>query len=132
MNKADIYYGFQFINNYFPDSYYINTINDCIKEDLIKSPLEFDKPLFIYKYYYGEKIIYYIQKDYLNHIIENMKDSVHLLLPDLKERVEDLLYYFKIENTLMNDVTLEGLIEHCAERDDTHGELSNSFINYSE
>ena len=48
MNKADIYYGFQFINNYFPDSYYINTINDCIKEDLIISPLESDKSLFIY------------------------------------------------------------------------------------
>ena len=62
MNKADIYYGFQFINNYFPDSYYINTINDCIKEDLIKSPLEFDKPLFIYKYYYGEKIIFIFKR----------------------------------------------------------------------
>jgi hypothetical protein len=74
MENATSYYIIQFLESgvYFNPNF-LKTIDNCIRTNLIKSPNEFEKPLFLIKYPGDNRVTHYIRYDYLVKIFNDLK-----------------------------------------------------------
>lgn len=132
MENSNNYYIFQFKDNgFFVNQEYIETLKTCIKENIIKAPSLFDKPLFIVQGGY-----YYIKIKYVISICEDLNLAVKSnIASELKAKCQNLLDYITHEynNNQRNDAytkttgsTIESLLEFCRNAN-YKGESSNSF-----
>ncbi len=114
-------------HSFNPD--FLITIDDCIREKIIKSPDKFDKPLFLVKFHGHSKISYYIRLDYLKSIFDDLKTALSSnISPMLKMRCEKLIEQIKFEYSMNGSggSSLEKLTDIC-KKNNLNWNLTNSF-----